>query len=247
MTPYLINKNADPEQFFAKNNVEFLTSDNEAFYVVDENPGLPSTFGLGVLSDTISCKSTHEINGIDEIELQYPVTGINFDKLELRVIVMAEVENRGVQPFRVYRIAKPINGVVTVYAQHLAYDLAGVVVEPFTESGIQAALAGLKSHAMTNNPFTFVSTRNTPSDFRVKIPTSVWDLMGGQQGSLLDVYGGEYTFDGYTVHLENSIGADNGVSVRYGVNMTDFEQDASIADCYTGVVAYWQSEEDSAI
>ena len=68
--------------------------------------------------------------------------------------------------------------------------------------------------------------------------------MGGRQGSLLDVYGGEYSFNGYTVSLENSIGSNRGVSVRYGVNMTDFEQDSNCADCYTGVVAYWANDTD---
>lgn len=217
---------------------------DKAFDAGSLTPTIPTDHGLGVLHDVTYCKATHELNGEDELELRYPVDGALFDKLELRTIVMASVDRvRGVQPYRIYRITKPIGGIVTVYARHLAYDLAGIVVEPFTASGIVAALAGLKTHAMVNNPFTFTTTRATASTFKVSVPSSVWSLMGGQQGSLLDVYGGEYSFDGYTVSLENHIGSNRGVSVRYGVNMTDLEQDANCADCYTGVVAYWKSTE----
>lgn len=198
--------------------------------------------GLGVLADTTRWSTTHQLNGQDELRMEYPVGGALFDELSLRAIILAKVEKRGLQPYRIYRITKPLNGVVTVYARHLVYDLAGIVVEPFAASGIQAALAGLTTHAMTTNPFTFSSTRSTAAAFKVTVPGSVWSLMAGQQGSLLDVYGGEYAFDNWTVRLENRIGVDAGVSVRYGVNMTDLEQDANCADCYTGVVAYWQSE-----
>lgn len=246
MIPYLISKDFDLEQLKDSNGKYLFDSNNLALLVQKEAPSIPSGFGLGVLGDTIYCHAKHELNGMDEIELRYPITGDLFGALELRAVIVAQVDRtRGNQPYRIYRITKPLNGVVTVYARHLVYDLAGIVVEPFTASDIQAALAGLTTHAMTTNPFTFSSTRSTAATFRVTVPSAVWSLMGGQQGSLLDVYGGEYLFDGYTVRLENRIGADNGASVRYGVNMTDLEQDANCADCYTGVVAYWQATEEN--
>ena len=117
------------------------------------------------------------------------------------------------------------------------------MVEPFTASTIGNALTGLKNHAMVNCPFSFTTGRTTTANFSVTVPSSIWSLLGGQQGSLLDVYGGEYSWSGYTVTLSNRVGADNGVSVRYGVNMTDLEQDENCADCYTGVVAFWSGEE----
>lgn len=245
MIPYLIDKDFDLNQLRESEEYDLFSSDNLALYVLNANPSIPTNNGVGVLADATYCRANHVLNGEDEIVMKYPITGALFDKIELRAVIVANVDRtRGNQPYRIYRITKPLHGIVTIYARHLAYDLAGVVVEPFTATGIQAALSGLKSHAMTNNPFTFVSTRSTASKFKVTVPSPVWSLMGGQSGSLLDVYGGEYLFDGYTVHLENHIGADNGVSVRYGVNMTDLEQDANCADCYTGVVAYWQSQDE---
>lgn len=248
MIPYLIDKDFDLQRLVDADGKLICDSNGLDIYVQNPAPSVPTDHGVGVLYDTTYCKAVHGLNGEDEIELRYPVDGALFDKLELRAVIVARVDRvRGNQPYRIYRITKPLNGIVTVYARHLAYDLAGIVVEPFTASGITAALAGLKSHAMTNCPFTFSTTRTTTANFSVNVPSSIWSLMGGQRGSLLDVYGGEYTFDGYNITLENHVGSDRGVSVRYGVNMTDLEQDASCADCYTGVVAYWQSAEDDTV
>lgn len=244
MKPYLISKTFDLVRLYDADGKAMFDSNNLAIYVQGQSPSVPTNNGIGVLADAVSCNVAYELNGQDELVMTYPISGQLFDQIELRDLIVAAVGRRGNQPYRIYRITKPLNGIVTIYARHLAYDLSGIVVEPFSASNIVDALAGLKSHAMTNNPFTFSTSRSTNANFTVKTPDSVWALMGGQEGSLLDVYGGEYTFDGYNISLENSVGSNNGVSVRYGVNMTDLEQDENIADCYTGVVAYWQNNSE---
>lgn len=248
MKPFLISNTFDLLRLKDSENKPVFDSNNLAIYVQNASPSVPTNNGLGVLEEATYCRAHHVLNGEDEIELRYPVDGQLFNMIQLRALIVAKVDRtRGNQPYRIYRITKPINGIVTIYARHLVYDLSGIVVEPFSVTTISDAMAGIKSHAMTNNPFTFTTTRTTAANFKVAVPTSAWSLMGGQQGSLLDVYGGEYTFDGYTVTLENSVGQNNGVSVRYGVNMTDFEQDANIENCYTGVVAYWSSIETGEV
>lgn len=244
MRPYIIDKNFDLQRLVDANGNPVFDSASLAVYVQDPAPSIPDGFGLGVLIDAISCAVKTELNGMDELTLTYPIIGQNYEHLQLRNIIVAGTAGRGNQPYRIYRITKPLNGVVTVYARHLVYDLAGIVVKPYTAQTVQDALAGLVNNAMTLNPFSFVTGRTTNARFTVPVPTSVWSLLGGTEGSLLDVYGGEYLWEGYTVSLYNRVGADRGVSVRYGVNMTDLEQDASCADCYTGVVAYWQKEDD---
>ena len=195
----------------------------------------------GALSDAISCSIINRINGEYELEMEYPISGEHFEELRQRAVLMAE-DAGGVQPFRVYRIKKLLDGHVNVYARHLAYDLMGAVIAPFTASDINTALSGMTTHAMTAHGFTFSTTRTTVAPFKVSVPTAAWSLMSGQQGSLLDVYGGEYTFDGKTVTLENRRGADLGVKIRYGVNMVDLEQDKNCANTYTGAVGYWADE-----
>ena len=198
--------------------------------------------GLGVLADTMSCKVTQELNGQYELELHYPVEGVHYEEIALRAILRATVGPDGkLQPFRVYRIVPGMNGTAAIYARHIAYDLGGYVVSPFTAADAPSAVAAIKSHAMpTDFPFALTTDKTTVATMSVTVPSSAWGLLGGQQGSLLDVYGGEYEFDEWAVRLLTRRGADRGVSVRYGKNLTDLTQDASCANCYTGAVPYWR-------
>lgn len=87
------------------------------------------TNGLGVLSDTISCQVVEERNGIFEITLEYPLTGIHYQEIKQRRIIFVKPNPyEDPQPFRIYRITKPLSGKITVYAQHISYDLSGVPV-----------------------------------------------------------------------------------------------------------------------
>lgn len=199
--------------------------------------------GLGVLADAMSCKVTQELNGQYELELRYPVGGIHYKEIALRSILRATVGPDGkLQPFRVYRIMPGMSGgTAAIYARHIAYDLGGYVVSPFTAADAPSAVAAIKSHAMpTDFPFALTTDKTTVAAMAVTVPSSAWGLLGGQQGSLLDVYGGEYEFDEWAVRLLTRRGADRGVSVRYGKNLTDLTQDASCANCYTGAVPYWR-------
>lgn len=106
------------------------------------------TNGLGALYDAISCKVRQELNGQYELTMQYPVDGLHFKDLALRAIIKAKPDTvTDPQPFRAYRITKPINGIVTVYARHLVYDTSGIPVSPFSASGAPAALVALKNNA----------------------------------------------------------------------------------------------------
>lgn len=207
-----------------------------------------TTQGLGALSDAISCTVTEERNGIFELEMQYPVSGVHFSEMQNRCIILAiPSPYRTAQPFRIYRITKPLNGICTVYAQHISYDLSGVPLNPFTAASAPAAMAGLQSNAEGASPFTFWTDKETTANFAVTVPSSTRSVLGGQTGSILDVYGGEYAWDGYTVRLHDQRGQDNGVRIAYGKNLTDLEQDENISSVATGIYPYWADADGNLV
>lgn len=202
------------------------------------------TNGLGVLSDTISCQVIEERNGIFEITLEYPLTGIHYQEIKQRRIIFVKPNPyEDPQPFRIYRITKPLSGRITVYAQHISYDLSGVPVSPFSSGSVTGALSGLKTNAAVTNPFGFWTDKTSTGDFAVTVPTSTRTLLGGSDGSILDVFGGEYKFDRWTVRLYNNRGKNSGVSIRYGKNLMDLQQDENISNVVTGIYPYWLSSE----
>lgn len=206
------------------------------------------TNGIGILADAIFCEVTYERNGILELEMQYPITGIHYKEIKTRNIILASpnpVENT--QPFRIYRITKPLNGIITIYGEHISYDLSGIPVSPFTAGSAAEAMSKLQSNAAIESPFTFWTDKETVATMSVVAPASTRSLLGGQQGSVLDVYGGEYQFDRYTVRLYNQRGMNRGVSIRYGKNLTSLEQDENISSVYTGVYPYWVDTDNNLV
>lgn len=201
------------------------------------------TQGLGALTDAISCYVTEERNGIYELEMEYPQTGVHFDDIQNGNIIMAiPSPYRDAQPFRIYKVTKPLNGNVTVYANHISYDLNKIPVNPLSATTVSSALSGIKNNMQIQNNFLFWTDKTTAADFSSAVPTACRSLLGGQEGSILDVYGGEYEWDRFTVRLHNQRGEDSGVVIRYGKNLTGLNQEGDITNLVTGICPYWYSD-----
>lgn len=206
------------------------------------------TNGIGVLADAIECRVAEELNGKYELMLRYPIAGIHYDQIVRRAIILAKPDPVSQpQPFRIYRRMPTSKGTITAYARHISYDLSGVMVSPFSASSVGDALRGLSGNAVNECPFTFWTDKSTDGTMTVEVPSAARSLLGGSAGSLLDVFGGEYQFDLFAVKLWNRRGADRGVSVRYGKNLTSLEMDENISGCYTGVYPYWQDTEGQLV
>ena len=204
--------------------------------------------GIGILSACVSCEVTEEANGIFELAMTYPMDGIHFADIGDRAIIKAKADQfRDPQLFRVYAISKPMNGIVTVLAEHISYDLSGIPVKPFSSPTASSALAGLKNNAVVDCPFDFWTDKATQANFKVSVPASIRSRLGGVAGSILDAYGGEYEFDNYTVKLHNNRGQNRGVSIRYGKNLTDIQQDQNCSNVATGVYPYWVDSEGAVL
>ena len=208
------------------------------------------SFGLGALSDAVSCEVTEERNGQYELEMMYPVSGQHYSDLELRAIILAKPNfNDNPQPFRIYNISKPLNGIVTVNAQHLCYDLSGYVDGAFSAVGVQSALIALTANCTPSPcPFTFASDMSEAAGTLTVIkPTSIRALMGGTSGSLIDHWHGEWSYNGFACRFDANRGTDRGVTIRYGKNLTSIKQEENNANVYTGIYPYWCNQDTKAV
>lgn len=215
-----------------------------------ENATEFNTNGIGRLADAIYCKVEEERNGIYELEMSYPISGQHYSDIGIRSIVVVKPSaNASIQPFRIYKITKPINGKVTIYGQHISYDLTKNVTMPFTvtasNTACNTALQGLKTNAVENCPFDFWTDVNTVASYEQKIPGSIRQRLGGIQGSIIDQFGGEYEWDGFTVKLWKNRGQERDITLRYGKNIIDIEQEENIANTVTGIVPFWTNTDNS--
>ena len=191
-----------------------------------------SSFGLGVLTDTISCEVTEERNGIFECLLKYPVSGQHYGLITKECIIKAKPSDTAAdQAFRIYRITKPLNGIVTIYGQHISYDLANVPVLPFSTESRSPQLI-LSQLLAGDTRFTGWTDYSDAKAFSVTQPKSVRACLGGTEGSMLSKWYGEFEWDNFTVKFHSHRGQKTGVVIEYGKNLTALEQDEDNSGVY---------------
>jgi len=206
-----------------------------------------TTFGLGALAETTSCVVTEERNGKYELQLKYPVNGAYYGELRLERIIKAKPNDMATpQAFRIYRISKPLRGNVTVFAQHISYDLAGIGEMPWSTDSMSAALVLQQIatvHATESSNFELTTDFETAKPFSVTEPKTVRATLGGTEGSVLDVWGGEWEWNNYVATLHAARGADNGVVIEYAKNLTGLTAANDTTGVYTLLLPYCISED----
>ena len=206
-----------------------------------------ASYGIGALPDTISCEVTEERNGAYECVIKYPVTGMNYSEIKRERIIKAKPSDTGSpQAFRIYRVTTPINGIVKIYAQHISYDLAAIATPQWESTPItpQLAIEVVFDNALTPHRFTFQTDYTEAKAFAVSKPKSLRAVLGGEEGSVLSLWGGEFEWDNFKVIHHQGRGHNNGVVIEYGKNLTKFEHDSDISDVYTDLLPYAVTEDE---
>lgn len=214
-------------------------------FIYEANETAFTSNGLGPLPDLTVCEVPEDLNGIFEVYAECPITGVNADQIAVdRIMVVAPDDVRDPQPFRIYSVEETLDGYsYKIYAQHISYDLSDQPVAPFETIGVVPALTGLVNNCMLPTRFTtWTDIVNTDTAFTLDEVRSFRACLGGVRGSVLDRFGGEFEFDGFTVKLHAHRGADNGVYIRYAKNLDTFSNEREI-EAWTGCVAFYKDDD----
>lgn len=205
------------------------------------------SLGLGGLTRVISCNVVEELNGAYELNMTILQDDPLFEFIKVGNIIVAEPNMTDqTQPFVIESVTKNLNGEIEVYATHIVQYRTRLI--PFDRIGantLNAAVYALNNTAKESNPFTITTDKTSSTSFNTLTPRTYRDLMGGSEGSLLDVYGGEYYYDRFNIKLLNRRGRDTGARVMYGRNMTDFSEETLFAwnGSATGVLGFFYKED----
>lgn len=204
--------------------------------------------GICRLTDCTYCVVTEERNGIYECDFDYPITGAYYDQIQCgRIIGVRHDDSEDIQPFDIVSYSRPINGIVSFHAVHISYRQTEMVAVGTNISSLANALAMLKN-ASPSNPFTY-ETNITSSAYMAAadgIPRTVRQMLGGVEGSILDSYGGEYEWDKFTVRLWKNRGQIRDITIRYGLNLTDYNEDVDYFGTYTSAIPYWKGNDSDS-
>ena len=198
--------------------------------------------GLARLRDCIEAIVVEERNGVYELDFQYPVDGANYDLIQVgRIVGVTHDESGDIQPFDIVSYTKPIDGVVTFHCTHISYRQSYITIKGSNINSLSDAFTQITTYAKPATPFTYWTDKLSTGYVGAfdGIPKTVRSVLGGTEGSLLDAYGGEYEWDKWTVKLWSARGQYRDFSIRYGVNMLDYNEEYDTADCYSSVRPYW--------
>lgn len=207
----------------------------------DTNETAFNTNGLGRLRSCLSAVVTEERNGVYECSFEYPVDGANFDLIRIgRIVGVTHDESDDIQPFDIVSFTRPIDGIVTFHCTHISYRQSYLTVKGKNINSLADAFTALES-ATPDNPFSYVTDKTSSGYVSAfdGLPKTVRSMLGGIEGSILDAYGGEYEWDKFNVILHSARGSLRDFSIRYGVNMLDYEEEMDCSGTYMACVPYW--------
>lgn len=207
------------------------------------------TNGLGRLTDCTLLEVTQVKNGIFEGSLLYPVSGPMYKELSVgRIVYTTHDDSRQPQPFEIWKVSDELNGQVTVYFEHIGYKLGKQTVVPFTATSCADAMSKIQENIIGGTNFTFWTDKAVSKSYSLSKPQTVRSVLGGQENSLLDVFGtGEYEWDHWTVKLHTNRGSNDGVTIRYGKNLVSLEREKDRSGSYNAVVPFYLSEDGTLV
>ncbi|MEZ7600548.1 phage tail protein [Streptococcus sp. 27098_8_69] len=200
------------------------------------------SYGMGEI-DANKATATREKNGNYSLYIEYPVGGslTPLFKQDMRIKADAGVRTKN-QTFYISRIVKDSSHVIKIYAKHISHltETMGIVHGTIAVGDANAALSRWSESLVGGVEF------RTWSDIETEGKTS-WtvdkfktarEALGGIEGSILDVWGGEYEFDNTTIRLHKQLGRKTPTVLQYGRNILSAEEDENSESSYTSIYPY---------
>ena len=149
------------------------------------------------------------------------------------VISIYDPDTKKKQFYRIYEINKTLYDV-TAYARPLFYDLVDSIIldkRPTNKSGqevLDILLEGTPFRGHSN-----IKTLNTSYYIRKNI---VEALIGDDENSFVNRWGGELFLDNWDIYLNYKNGSDNGVRVEFGYNLESIEEVINFEEIVTRII-----------
>ena len=185
------------------------------------------------LKNFLKCEITEVLNGIYELNFEYPLESDDSHLLENGKIL--KVDNYdGKQLFRILYLQKDLD-TIKGYALHITYDLLGNFIEDIFIQGMNGTRALHEVLTRSTDEHNFIGTSDIQylHNSRLVRKNTLEAIMGDKDNSLLSRWGGELYRDNFRINWLNKIGNDKGVSIKYAKNLTGFEYKVDLSGLVT--------------
>lgn len=201
------------------------------------------SYGLGEI-DANKATVTRERNGNYSLYIEYPVGGslTPLFKQDMRIKADAGVRTKN-QTFYISRIVKDSSHVIKIYAKHISHLTEHMSINHGTNRSRATAMEALRvwsSNLAGGVRFDVWSDIDTIGsiDWKLDKIKTAREALGGVEGSILDIWGGEYEFDNTTIKLHKRLGRQSPTVLEYGRNILSAEDDEDANSVYTSVYPF---------
>lgn len=198
------------------------------------------------LPDCTGAVVRREINGEYSLTVSLPRGARFSNEVTMGRAIRATINEAGAtQYFIIKRRTRSLTGGMNVYAEHQSYYYNGVFCKGTAAGARTPSLAfaqiWIAAHPSVSDLGTATFSRTDNTQVTSAAVTKPTELRKLQLGWLIDNFGGEIVYDGFNVEWVDAMGADNGVSFRYGANLTEMESEDILDDYASGIFPYWGS------
>lgn len=199
--------------------------------------------GIGSLEELIFVEVTEEGNGDFGLVLEYPADGRYFNAIKEFMFIKAK-PNAEDEPhiFRIYEIEKDSVGLsVNIYATSKTIaDLQGNMVRKVVvnKENPQQAMNKMKNNLVYPTTYDFYSDITTTSSTEW-IRRNPLNCIAGEEGSLLQYWGGEIKRGNQIISLLKRRGKDNVATIRYGKNLNGLVANFSVKGMVTRILPHF--------
>lgn len=167
------------------------------------------------------------------VTLEHPIDDIGRWKyIDYENVISVEEDGKK-KLYRIFNVVKSLYSI-TAYARSLFFDLIDNIlldVRPTLKNGEEALNIILEGTGFTGH--SNISTINTSYYVRKNIVESI---LGNDENSFLNRWGGEVLLDNFDIYINDKIGVDNGVRVELGYNLNEIEEDINIEEVATRII-----------
>ncbi len=178
-----------------------------------------ATNGIGNILCT-SASVHEEINGEFSITIKVAEASDHLDSVVCGAIVRANTP-RGPQLFRLSKPTETLDGGKEAFGWHISYDLHQDMILNRSWAGKTGAevLPDILQAGISESRFSGTSDISLISDMRIVRTSVLGAIIGEQDNSYVNRWGGEIERDNFTVNMRARLGADKGVVIEYRKNL----------------------------
>ena len=227
--------------------VKVKDSEKETYIIVyDSKENKFISNGLAILENCYRCEVEEVMNGLYNLELEYP-TDDNKSEYLVKDNIIKVLTPNGEQPFRIYRVLENLDTTI-VYAKHIFFDLVANFLMDCRHkfATCQQALEDILNSTLYKHNFTCSSNiiERSNAYYIRKNPVEAILI---EENSIVSMYNAEILRDKFKIIANDSIGKDNNVIIEYKKNLLGLEKDDDNSEVVTRVIPTGLSSKDVSI